>query len=51
MPFAKELDEVYAAIKAALQIEGVDVILHRADELVAGGPIMEAVFCVCRPDC
>lgn len=40
MPFAIELDEVYSAIKAALQVEGLDVISHRADEVVGGGPVM-----------
>jgi hypothetical protein len=40
MPFASEFDKVYSAIKAALQVEGLDVIPHRADEVVGGGPVM-----------
>jgi hypothetical protein len=40
MPFAGELDKVYSAIQAALQVEGLDVIAHRADEVVGGGPVM-----------
>lgn len=44
MPFASQLDRVYAAIKDALQVEGLDVIPHRADEVVGGGPVMVDVL-------
>ena len=44
MPFASELNEVFSAIKAALQVENLDVIPHRADEIVGGGPVMDDVL-------
>jgi hypothetical protein len=40
MPFARELDTVYSAIKTALRVEGLDIIPHRADEVVGAGPVM-----------
>lgn len=44
MPFASELNDVFSAIKAALQVEKLDVIPHRADEIVGGGSVMVDVL-------
>lgn len=43
MPFKDELAGVLSAIDAALSIPGLDVVVHRADEVLGGGPIMTDV--------
>ena len=44
MPFANEFDEIYEIIKEAVEAAEVGFICRRADEHLAGSPIMEDVL-------
>jgi hypothetical protein len=44
MPFARKFDEVYTAIKSALEVPELDFICHRADKVVRGGEVMTDVL-------
>ena len=44
MPFARKFDEVYTAIKSALEVEELGIICHRADKVVRGGEVMKDVL-------
>jgi hypothetical protein len=44
MPFAPEFSKVYSAVKQALGVDDLGFTCVRADELLGGGDIMEAVL-------